>query len=90
MNAGEAMIPVELKGGPLDGHFDEVPQHETGLDGYLFQYEAAGRRSTQSYRLTGTTCRAGTRWVLQFVCEVASWPLASMLLGTGNTGEEAA
>jgi len=61
------MIPVELVGGALDGHVDEVTLNNPDADVYLFECD----RMTYAYAWCGTsTGPNGERWVLQYLAMV--------------------
>lgn len=74
MNAQQVKLPVELCGGPFDGHRDEVSKPEIDqLDVHLFGRETEAERMRCAYRWTGRTTRGGKRWVLMFECVVSRW-----------------
>ncbi len=67
-------VPVELSGGPLDGHRDVVGKHDVDeLDVHLFERWRAGERLRCAYRWAGRTTGRGRCWVLVFVCVVSRW-----------------
>ena len=79
------LIPVELSGGPLDGHRDAVAMPEiVGLDVILFgqsrPLRAAGSNVIHAvekircaYGWANRTTGKGKRWVLEFRCVVSRW-----------------
>lgn len=67
-------IPVELSGGPLDGHREAVAKPEIDqLDVILFVRVVPGERLRCAYGWTGRTTDKGRRWVLEFRCVVSRW-----------------
>ncbi len=75
------MTPVELVGGPLDGHQTEVKMTNPDFDVWLFTWNQAGRRAVLAYAMAGRTTPGGKRWVLGFLYEVAK-------LGSRRKNEE--
>lgn len=68
------MLPVELVGGPLDGHRAEVRALSPGFDVWLFQRNETGRREVLAYSFAGRSTDDGRHWVLAFLYEVAWEP----------------
>lgn len=69
MSAMAAKVPVELSGGPFDGHVDEVIWNPAGR--YLFsRRDADGRFEAWTYRWADRSAGDGQRWVLQVDCYV--------------------
>lgn len=67
-------LPVELSGGPLDGHRDVVEMPEIAeLDVHLFEQTAAGETLRCAYGWAARTTDRGRRWVLEFRCVVSRW-----------------
>lgn len=64
--SARTMVPVELVGGPYDGHVDEVELNDPGRDVYLF--ECDGRSCAYEWR--GTSDESGQRWLLFFMLMV--------------------
>ena len=68
------LIPVELIGGPLDGHRDLVGMPEIDvLDVHLFQQSRPGETLRCAYGWAGRSTAGGRRWVLEFRCVVSRW-----------------
>jgi len=60
------MIPVELLGGPLDGHCDVVRLNDPEHDVYVFETQGGAH----AYAWRGTSTDGGQRWLLGYVCGV--------------------
>jgi hypothetical protein len=79
MTGKDVEIPVELSGGPLDGHRDAVaPREEGPLDVYLFGKSVplpggAVEKTRYAYKWANRTTARGRRWVLEFHCVVSRW-----------------
>jgi hypothetical protein len=72
------MIPVELSGGPLDGHRDLVGKPEIdALDVHLFEQRTGDERLRCAYAWASRTTDQGRRWVLVFQCVVSRWSLVN-------------
>lgn len=67
----ETLLPVELTGGPFDGHRDEVALQPEMLDRYLFESRADGWVQRVSYIPAHRTTRTGKRWLLAYDCIVS-------------------
>lgn len=82
------LIPVELSGGPLDGHCAEVAKNEVdALDVHLFVRVTDEEKLRCAYRWTSKTTAKGKRWVLDFECVVSRWRNANVQLPANNEGE---
>jgi hypothetical protein len=60
MSDTRILIPVELLGGPFDGHEAEVVMNDLNHDVYLF----SERGETHAYAWRGTSSTDGKRWLL--------------------------
>lgn len=68
------MVPVELSGGPLDGHRNLLSKPEIDiLNVHLFQQETAEGKLRCAYEWANRTTNKGRHWVLDFKCVVSRW-----------------
>jgi hypothetical protein len=59
-------IPVELLGGPFDGHETDVPMNDPEHDVYVFEADGAAH----AYAWRGTSNADGKRWLLGYLQKV--------------------
>jgi hypothetical protein len=72
MKMQKILIPVELSGGPLDGHRDDVEKGVIDeLDVHLFELRTGQERLRCAYAWGDRTANKGRRWVLVFQCVVS-------------------
>lgn len=60
------MIPVELLGGPFDGHRADVKMNDPDHDVYIFEENG----ESHAYAWRGTSTDKGRRWLLGYVTRV--------------------
>lgn len=66
------VVPVQLFGGPLDGHLCDVRMSAPDSDVYLFRTpREGGGYHVWAYQFGCRTVDRGRRWVLEFLYRVA-------------------
>lgn len=68
-------LPVELLGGMLDGHRDQINPGDEILDRHLFSHRTPTHLHRIAYRFANRTTRNGKRWILEHDCIVSTQTL---------------